>query len=108
MKAITKEELHNLIELIKKDCVLINVLPAEAFNKAHIKHSINIPLEKEDFVDLVHLVAGHKQRNVVVYCSGFSCAVSEKAAQRLEEAGFHNVYDYAGGLKDWFGNEQAA
>ena len=33
---------------------------------------------------------------------------SPKAAKKLEEEGFTNVYDYEGGTKDWFEQKNAA
>lgn len=47
-------------------------------------------------------IVGDKQRKIVVYCANHDCDASDKAADRLEKAGFKNVYDYAGGTEDWF------
>lgn len=108
MKAITRDELKVMNETEHEDFVLINVLARDAFSKQHIRTSINIPVKDENFVDKVADVVGGKDRKVVVYCASFDCDASSKAAKRLEEAGFTQVYDYEGGTRDWFEKRDAA
>jgi len=76
---------------------LVNVLPREEFEKEHIRHSINIPVddagEFENRFD--------KNKEIVVYCASFDCDASPKAAEELIKRDFEKVYDYEGGLKDW-------
>ena len=102
MQTLSKTELNEMNHREKDDFVLINVLPRDAFREKHIRTSINIPIEGEDFDETVRKVAGGKDRKVVVYCASFDCDASEKAAKRLEQAGFEQVYDYEGGTRDWF------
>ncbi|MEX2353977.1 MAG: rhodanese-like domain-containing protein [Gammaproteobacteria bacterium] len=101
MQTISKNELKQMNQEAKEDFVLINVLPEDAFNKEHIRTSINIPVKEDNFTDLVEKVAGGKERKIVVYCANFDCDASPKAAKKLDEAGFKNVYDYEGGTEDW-------
>ncbi|WP_280553438.1 rhodanese-like domain-containing protein [Halomonas sp. 25-S5] len=108
MKAITRDELKIMNEIEHEDFVLLNVLPRDAFNKQHIRTSINMPVKDENFVDKVADVVGSKERKVVVYCANFDCDASPKAARKLEEAGFTQVYDYEGGTQDWFAQRGAA
>jgi rhodanese-related sulfurtransferase len=100
MQAITREKLESM-RASNQDFVLVNVLAPQAFNEQHIQASINIPLGQENFTKQVESVAGSKDRDVVVYCASFDCNASPKAAKKLEEAGFRNVYDYEGGTADW-------
>lgn len=108
MKPIDRETLKQMNEVEHEDFVLINVLPREAFNERHIRTSINIPVDSDDFVERVESVAGSKDRKVVVYCANFDCPASPKAAEKLEQAGFSRVYDYEGGTEDWFEQKEAA
>lgn len=101
MQSISREELEIMNDSSEKDFVLINVLPQDAFNKSHIRTSINIPHDDPQFEETVAKVAGNKDRNVVVYCASFDCDASPKAAGKLDRAGFSKVYDYEGGTKDW-------
>jgi rhodanese-related sulfurtransferase len=108
MKPLTRDELKKMNDAQHEDFVLINVLSRESFNEQHIRTSINIPVSDENFAQKVESVAGGKDRKIVVYCASFECDASPKAAKKLEEAGFTQVYDYEGGTKDWFEKKKAA
>ena len=108
MKAITRDELKEMNEKQHKDFVLINVLPREKFEEKHIRTSINIPVDSDDFTQTVEKVVADKSRPVVVYCANKECDASPQAAKKLEEAGFTQVLDYEGGTRDWFEQEAAA
>lgn len=102
METLTKAELKRLNEEQHEDFVLLNVLPQEEFNKQHIRTSINIPHNDENFVEMVARVAGSKQRKIVLYCASFDCPASTRAAEQLKDNGFSQLYDYEGVTKDWF------
>ncbi len=104
MQAIDRSQLEAMNGREHEDFVLINVLPREAFQKAHIRTSINVPQEEDDFVDTVEKVAGDRDREVVVYCANFECPASTEAAKKLDAAGFSRVFDYEGGTEDWLNN----
>lgn len=108
MKPISRDDLKTMNETEHDDFVLINVLPREKFNKQHIRTSVNIPVDDDDFVETVEKLVGKKDRKIVVYCASFDCDASPEAAKKLEDAGFTQVYDYEGGTKDWFEQKQAA
>ena len=108
MKTLTRTELKRMNELEHEDFVLINVLPRGAFNEDHIRTSVNVPVEDEDFTRIVEKIAGTRNRKIVVYCASFDCDASPKAARKLEQAGFTSVFDYEGGTKDWNEQKQAA
>lgn len=80
---------------------LINVLPRDHFEKAHIPGSRNIPLSNDGFVQEVRNTVDNEREEIVVYCANRECDLSPKAARKLEDAGFTNVYDYEGGTKAW-------
>ena len=107
METIDRDELKRMNETNHEDFVLINVLPREEFNEKHIRTSINIPVDSDDFAEKVESVAGGKDRKIVVYCANFDCDASPTAARKLEEAGFDKVYDYEGGTEDWFEQKEA-
>ncbi len=108
MKPITRDELKRMNETEHEDFVLINVLPRDAFNQAHIRTSVNVPVDNDGFVERVNIICGSKDRKIVVYCASFDCDASNQAAEALEKAGFRLVYDYEGGTKDWIEKKQAA
>jgi len=100
MRKLTTEEFRSMQEKGTKPPV-INVLDRSLYQKEHIPGSDNVPLEDDQFVDKVREKAGDKTNPVIVYCASTDCDASIKAAERLEEAGFTNVYDYEGGTKSW-------
>jgi rhodanese-related sulfurtransferase len=105
MKTIEANELKALLDG-NEDVLLINTLNAESFEKTQIPGAVNIPLEDEDFLARVEEQAGGKDKPVVVYCASQQCNSSDKAAEKLENAGFSAVTDFAGGFKAW--QEEAA
>jgi rhodanese-related sulfurtransferase len=85
---------------------LVNTLGTESFEKTRIPRAVNIPLNDNDFATRVEQEAGGKDKPVVVYCASLQCDSSEKAAKKLEDAGFTAVTDFAGGFQAW--QEEAA
>jgi rhodanese-related sulfurtransferase len=108
MQPISHDDLKTMNEAQHQDFVLINVLSREAFNREHIRTSVNVPVDNDNFASIVEAIAGSKDRNIVVYCASFDCNASSKAARKLEDAGFTKVFDYEGGTKDWFDHKHAA
>ncbi len=100
MRTITDGELARMTDQ-DEDLVLINVLDADDFAKEHIPGSINVPQSREDFADAVAAKVGEKDRRIVVYCASESCDASSRAYEKLEAAGFTDVADFAGGMKQW-------
>ncbi|MCA9416549.1 MAG: rhodanese-like domain-containing protein [Candidatus Omnitrophica bacterium] len=100
MKKISTQE---FLEMQKKNPTLkiVDVLPPESYRDEHIPGSFNVPLEKAEFEQEVSKTVATKEEPVVVYCASRECDASPKAAEKLEKAGFQQVYDYEGGLDSW-------
>ncbi len=94
---LTKEQLKDKLDS-NTQIKLVNVLPKESFEEKHIPGSINIPV-----TDIENIAPQRLDKNdeIVVYCADFECSASPKAAKKLEELGYKNVYDYEGGIDDW-------
>lgn len=80
---------------------LINVLSEDHYREKRIPGSVNVPLAADSFLQRVGRMVGDKSASVVVYCAGEGCNASPKAAQELERAGFEDVGDFEGGVKEW-------
>lgn len=100
MKAITTRELQAM-KSNNENHLLINSLDVEHFADTKIVDSVNIPQSQADFVSRVEETSHGKQQPIVVYCASEECRSSTKAAEKLEAAGFGEVYDYEGGAKAW-------
>lgn len=105
MKTLSTEQTETLLE--RDEATVINVLPAEEYEKAHIPDTHNVPVAEDDFTDRVLELVGDEDTPVAVYCAGPECEASADAARMLEEAGFGRVHRYEGGMKAWIasGNE---
>jgi rhodanese-related sulfurtransferase len=101
MKTLDTAELTRMRRKNPRGFLLVNVLAPEAFEKAHIPDSVNIPESSEDFVKRVRDRVQKPDDTVVVYCASRECNASPKAARKLEEAGFTDVYDYETGMAGW-------
>jgi rhodanese-related sulfurtransferase len=100
MKKIKAQELKTLLQKNPK-LKIINVLPEEDFEEEHIPHSLNIPVESEDFVEQVTRQLSNKDETCVIYCASNDCPASTEACKKLEKAGFKNVLDFKGGMEEW-------
>ena len=100
MNTISSNELTQKM-ISGEQFALINVLPPEYFEQAHIPGSANVPSDIENFAQIVEEMIGTKDMPIVVYCANHSCTASNDAAQKLSEHGFADVTDFSGGTQEW-------
>ena len=101
MKTINHDELaHKFIN--NEDFLLINVLPEEYFQQAHVPGSVNVPYDGNDsFTNDIEALAAAKDKDIVIYCLSELCDTSSFATETLIQSGFSNVADFNGGLQEW-------
>lgn len=63
---------------------MVEVLPAEDYEWAHLPGAVNLPLKELDG----RIGELDRSRPVIVYCHDTLCDMSPRAAWRLEAAGF--------------------
>ena len=100
MKAIDAKELKKMLAK-RPHPPLVNTLPRDYFSKTRIPDAVNIPQDQDDFVERVEIAAGGRDQPVIVYCASQECDSSEQAAEKLEHAGFSQVYDFEAGAQGW-------
>lgn len=83
------------------DFLLVDTLGDQSYNRAHLPEAVSISAKEDGFADRVEQAVADKNQEVIVYCASFECQLSPQAAQELVDAGFENVVDFEGGLKDW-------
>ena len=76
---------------------LVDVRTPEEFNEGHIKNAGNINFYDSDFLTQMNKL--DKNKPLYIYCR--SGGRSGKAAAKLKEQGFKEVYDLQGGILDW-------
>lgn len=77
---------------------LVDTLPENFFKDCHLPGAINIPSK-----DIAQEAEKKIDRNipVVTYCAGYTCPVSTRAAKKLLEMGYSQVFDFKGGIEIW-------
>jgi rhodanese-related sulfurtransferase len=98
MHAIARQELNE--RMANDGLTLVEVLDPKYYRKFHLPGAINVPLD-EDFDRQIEKTVPDKDRTVVVYCLDTECHASPKAARRMEELGYRQVFDYEAGKVDW-------
>jgi len=98
MRTISREELNDRIG--DGSMPVVEVLPEKYFRKFHLPGAINVPLG-DSFDEAIQREVPDKSSPVVVYCVDDDCEASPKAARRMEELGYEQVFDYEGGKMDW-------
>ncbi|MDD5163198.1 MAG: rhodanese-like domain-containing protein [Candidatus ainarchaeum sp.] len=94
---ISREELKEKIDNGEK-FLLVEVLSREEYGQGHLPNAINIPLSELPERASKEL---EKEKEIIVYCSDFSCRASGTAAHFLLHMGYQNVKEFAGGKKQW-------
>lgn len=88
---------RRVLELVDRAAQLVEVLPKDEYDEDHRPDAINLPLTSLDATSVDVL---DRSRPVILDCWDLLCAMSPRAAWRLERFGF-SVDDYAPGKLDW-------
>ncbi|RNC73259.1 MAG: sulfurtransferase [Desulfuromonadales bacterium] len=96
---IKRDELNK--RLAGGGVTLIDVLPGEYFEEKHIAGARNACVYEVTFLDQVRAITTDLSREIVVYGSSSRSRASAVAAEKLVNAGYRAVSDYAGGLEEW-------
>ncbi|MFP4542358.1 MAG: rhodanese-like domain-containing protein, partial [Opitutales bacterium] len=101
--AIQEIDAPALKQLLEKNlrAKLLCVEVAEVFTSAQLGGSICLPVLKMSFLDDVAAEVKGKDVPVVVYGTGHDSGASRFAAERLERAGYEEIYDFRGGVAAW-------
>jgi len=94
MKILTAPQVKRKIEN-NPHVKLIMTLGPKAYAKSHIPNSINvwnIEAANQRF---------SKDSEIIVYCTDRLCMASYSAYYQLEQAGYQNIWRFAGGLVEW-------
>jgi rhodanese-related sulfurtransferase len=95
---VTRIESHEARRRVDAGAQVLEVLPADAHRAEHLPGAVSIPLPALT-ADSVHQL--DRGRPVVVYCFDMQCDMSARAAARLEQLGFGEVYDYKASKAAW-------
>ena len=97
-KIIERDQLRVWLDS-KKDFILVNVLSKESFDEEHLHGSVHADVAEENFLEKIGEFAPDKNKPIVVYCHAGN--TSPKAAEKLTDIGYLEVYEYKGGMENW-------
>lgn len=100
MASIEREELKRWIDE-EKAFVLLDVLTADAFEKTRLPGAKSACVYEVTFLDQVQDHVVTPDTEIVVYCSSPASQASADAADRLAQAGYTHVHEFAGGREAW-------
>jgi len=83
--------------LVESGAQLVDVLPAATFAREHLPGAVNIPLAEINSAP----ERLDRHRPVVAYCYDYQCDLSPRAACRLAQLGFAEVYDFVASKAAW-------
>ena len=90
-------DVYDSMKTGSQDFVLLDVRSPEAFDRAHVPGSINVPHRTMTKERMARFADG---RLLVVYCAGPHCNGANKAAVRLASLGYP-VKEMIGGVTGW-------
>lgn len=97
-KTIDAQTLHQLIQS-QTPMVLVDARGDKYFDGVLIETAQRLPSDATD--EIIAQALPNKDQQIVVYCAGEGCPASEILANRLVGAGYTQVYDYHGGMREW-------
>jgi rhodanese-related sulfurtransferase len=83
----------------KADIVLIDSRPERTVEKGTIPGAINIPDNKFD--KMLDKLPADKAKQLIFFCGGLVCDLSDKSAHRAKKLGYKNVRVYVEGYPGW-------
>lgn len=98
IKKINAKALHKLITS-KKQMILLDARGDKYFDGVLIETAQRLSSDAPD--EKIAEMLPKKDEKIIVYCGGGECPASHDLAKRLVAAGYTQVYDYPGGIKDW-------
>lgn len=99
MQTINRQEMKDKMDRNEFQAV-VEVLGPDAYENFHLPGAVNVPFD-DDFADRIQSVVPDKSQPVAVYCMDEQCEASPKAARKMDELGYQQVYDYEAGKMDW-------
>ncbi len=100
MKTLTAPELRDSLSG-NPPPLLVHVLPEEHYATRRLAGAVNACTYETSFVSKIREMAPALDAWLVVYGEGEPSLDSEDAAAKLTAAGYSNVADFRGGLREW-------
>ncbi len=97
---LTQEDWAKNLQQDGDSAVVLDVRTEDEYNQGHLKNSLNLDIYKgQGFI--YNLEELDKNKKYYVYCR--SGGRSEQACSIMDQLGFSNAYNLAGGIMEWKG-----
>ncbi len=83
----------------KTGAVLIDSRPARVFAKGSIPNALNIP--DSQFEQNIGKLPADKSTELIFFCGGLQCVLSDKSASRAKALGYTHIRTYPEGYPEW-------
>jgi len=98
-KTISPSELSD--KLASEQAVLIDVLPKARYQQTHLPGALHACVFEVTFLNQIAALAGDREKPLVVYGADVQTHDAPMAADKLQRAGYQQVFILEGGLKAW-------
>ena len=85
----------------KNQAILVDARDTSAFASLHIRGAVSLPVAETELKLPEFRKRYPNSSLLVVYCSGYGCRDSRLLAEKLQQAGYVQVFVYEGGLPEW-------
>lgn len=85
----------------RKDVLLIDARPADAFERFHLPGAINIPVDSTLGQLSNEISKLQDAKEVIIYCQSEGCRWAHTVGNQIVNRGIKNVSIYRGGVNDW-------
>ena len=85
----------------RTEFLLIDLLGEKSYASLHLPRAVEVSPGDDFLPNVDALVDGDHGRKIVVYGSSFKDEISTRQAEELMQAGYTDVLDFRGGLRDW-------
>ena len=97
MRSISREDLVRYLST--GSIMMVEVLPRDQYERAHLPGAINIPFEQ--VASLAPALLPDKQTPIVVYGLNFTWKTAQQVGRELLAMGYTDVREYEEGKQDW-------
>jgi len=97
-RTIERDEIKRLLDA-GEPVTIVEALPEKYYRHSHLPGALNMPHDRTR--EFAPALLPDKDALIVVYCANEPCKNSTIASAALEELGYRNIREYAGGKQDW-------
>lgn len=98
-----EQEVIEIEDLYKnrENMIIIDTRTDFEYNTIHIKDSVHVNLEADDYIDRLKEIRKTDKRKMVFYCNGLTCTKAFRAHEAATKGGIKNTATFDAGVFTW-------